>query len=1585
MNPVVFALRRPWTVIAVLIAVALTCCLAVRPKGLDDRLEQYGVTLPVKRIPVDIFPTLNLPMICVAQPYGGMDPAQMEGLLTNYYEYHFLYISGIHHVESKNVQGIALMKLFFHPGTDMAQAMAETINFVNRSRAFMPTGTVSPFVMRFDTGSLPVGYLVLSSATRTITEIQDQALFKVRPMFAALPGVSAPPPFGGSARTIVVRTDPERLRSYGLSADDLINALASGNSISPSGNLHVGDRYPAVPTNALIKNISDFGTIPIRTGSLPAVYLRDVATVEDSADLTVGYALVNGRRAVYILATKRADASTMSVIDEIKRALPAMQRELPDDIKVSFEFDQSPYVTDALKSLIFEGALGALLTGLAVLVFLRDLRSAIVVVLNIPLAIMAAVVALWLSGQTVNLMTLGGLALAVGILVDEATVEIENIQTQMARGGSIAWAVRRGNAQTALPRLLAMLCIVALFIPSFFLNGPPRSLFMPLSLAVGFAMIASYLLSSTFVPVLAVWLLRHRESDAGRQAEVAREHLRAIRRPYEWIVSAVLRLRYPVLILYGAGCALAIAFAWSRLSIDIFPAIDAGEFRLRMRAPDGTHIDETERLALQTLNIAGEVVGPQNIAITLGYVGVIPSSYPVNAVYQFSRGPEEAILRIALRPNSGISTEGLKERLREELTRRLPGVRFSFEPADIVSEVMSFGATTPIEVAVRGGSLEDARVYMAKVERALSRLPELRDVQVAQSLDYPSVDVTIDRERAGLSGVTANEVSRSVVSATSSSRFVVPIFWPDPKTGIGYQVQVEIPQPALKSADELGAVPVLKTASAPVLLRDVAQLSAGQHPGEYDRYNMKRELSLNANLAATDLGRAASHVTRALADVQRQEDDAQRIAAEKRAQKTGRVTYELRGQIPALRQMLSGLGVGLVLAVIVIFLLLTANFQSMRLAAVALSGLPAVIAGVLLTLWATQSSLNIESFIGTIMAIGVSMANAILLVTFAEQERRRTRSAATGALQAASSRLRPILMTTCAMVAGMIPIAVTLGKSGQQSAPLGRAVIGGLAASSLATLFILPAVFGIVQGRAKLRFASLDPEDPQSDYYSAKPAKEAAPNQNSLFGNVANSIGPLASGSDRGVVGSSPHRRPKLAWWTSIFTAALAGMMTSGCQHATEIPGAVEVSASQATGAADEDLVRAKVVRPVRKTLVKRIEQPAQIDAYARTPVFAKVSGYVRRVLVDIGDRVYGPKFDKDGKLIHSAQVLADLWAPEVEENWKQKQAAVAQTVAEIGQAQAAIQVAHAARVSAESDVNQARAASRRDEAAVKRWESQFRRITDLAASHSIEPKLVDETQEQLSSARSALETAEAHTEGAQAKLRESLAQVEKAKADLATAESRRLVAEATEAKARAERDYLAITAPFDGIVTARNVDPGHLTHAGRTPADTPLFVVVDTSVVRIFLDVPEVDAIRIQPGQEAAIRVPSLAGEVFQGRVARNAWLLAAGTRTLRTEVDVPNPDGRLRPGMYAQATLPVAEQSNGFVLPASAVVGRGAQAYCLAVTEAGKVLKLSLKAGAETGGEIEILSGLSGRERIIRANPAAYREGQSVAVDEQ
>jgi multidrug efflux pump subunit AcrB len=1073
MNPIAFAMRRPLTVMVLVAAVALGSLAAVSRMALDlvpnlnvpPWLERVVTALPF-RMSIDIFPNLNLPVIYVSQPYGGMDPAQMEGLLTNYYEYHFLYISGIHHVESRNVQGMAIMKLFFHPGTNMAQAMAETIGYVTRSRAFMPPGTVSPFITRFDAGSVPVGYLVLSSETKSIGEIQDQALFKVRPMFASLPGVSAPPPFGGNQRTVVVRADPERLRSYSISPDELITALTDGNTISPSGNVRIGKMMPIVPINSLVRDVKELENIPIRVGANPSIYVRDVATVHDATDIPAGYALVNGRRAVYILVTKRADASTLSVVRNVKSALPRMQSVLPDDIRVSFEFDQSPTVASAVKSLVTEGVLGAVLTGLMVFVFLRDWRSVIVVVLNIPFALCGALMALWISGQTINLMTLGGLALAIGILVDEATVEIENIHHKMEGIDSIASAVRLGNMDTAIPRLLAMLCILAVFLPSFFMQGAAQALFVPLSLAVGFAMVSSYLLSSTFVPVLCTWLLRHH---AHRDGSKTRSVFDRGRETYGRALTSVVRLRWLVVPAYLALAGEVMESVGASLGVEIFPKVDAGRFQLRMRAPTGTRIEETEKLALDVLKAIRDDVGADQVEISVGYVGLIPSSYPINAIYQWTGGPEEVVLRVALKHGSRVSVEGLKERLRTALAETMPQVRFSFEPADIVSEVMSFGSPTPIEFTVNGPNLAENRAYAEKVRSELLKIPSLRDLQFVQSLDYPTVGVRVDREKAGISGVSVAEVARSLVAATSSSRFVVPNYWPDPKTGIGYQVQVEIPYQVMNSITEVETIPVQRSGREPVMLRDVATVGPGTMPGEFDRYNMKRVVSLTANISGEDLWRVARRVDRAIA---RAGDPPQGA------------TVEVRGQITPMNEILQGLAVGLVMAIVVIMLLLTANFQSVRLALVVMSTTPAVLAGVIIALKLTGTSLNLQSFMGSIMAIGVAVANAILLVTFAERHRREEGvDAASAAVAGAKGRLRPILMTSCAMTAGMVPMALGLSEGGEQTAPLARAVIGGLAAATVATLVVLPTVFAIVQGRAGRRAVSIDPADPESERY----------------------------------------------------------------------------------------------------------------------------------------------------------------------------------------------------------------------------------------------------------------------------------------------------------------------------------------------------------------------------------------------------------------------------------------------------------------------------------------------------------------------
>ncbi len=1032
------ALRRPWTVLVVVLAVLLTAWIAT------------------KQMARDVFPSLGVPTIYVAQPYGGMDPLQMEGYLTYYYEYHFLYITGIEHVESKSIQGASIMKLQFHPGTDMSNAMAETVAYVNRARAFMPPGTPGSFVTRFDSGSVPVGNLVFSTENpnRTVGQMQDAALNMVRPLFATLPGVSAPPPFGGSARTILVSLKPDRLRAYGISPDEIVTAMTAANTISPSGNLSAGSTYPIVPTNAVVKNIQDLAAVPVRVGAEGSVFVRDVGEVSDGSDLVTSIALVNGRRTVYMPVTKRSDASTLTVVDLVKANLPKFKAACPDDINVTFEFDQSPWIQRAIRDLAKEGLLGAVLTGLMVLLFLRDIRSALIVVLNIPVSIAAAVVGLWFSGQTINLMTLGGLALAVGILVDEATVAMENLHVHRHRGAGFARAALDAIGETALPRLLAMLCVLAVFVPAFFMTGAARALFMPLALAVGISMAASYVLSSTLLPVLSVWWASRGEPRVTAERE---SFLALLVRP---LVRLTVAMRFLVVPAYFAGAFLFVSVFGTRLGSEIFPQIDAGQLQLRFRAQTGTRLELTEQIAQRILAVIAEESGPDQIAITMGLIGVHASNYPVNLIHQWNSGPEEGMLQVQLKKGTPVRVAKLRETLRARLAKEMPEVRLSFEPADIVSRVMSLGSSTPLEIAVSGKDFTATRAHAEKIRTALATIPELRDVHIAQTLDYPSVNVQIDRERAGLLGVKMSDATRSLVAATASSRFTVPNYWADTKTGVSYSLQVQVPQGQMKSAEDLLNLPVSAGSGRSALLRNFSQISEGTVVGQYDRYNMARTVSVTANLHGASLGRVAKKVEEAL----------------KQLETPAGVNVAMRGQVQPLRELEAGLKNGLGVAVLVILLLLMANFQSVRLPIVVLSAVPAVLAGVVGALWITRETLNLQSFMGAVMAVGVSVSNAILFVTFAERAQRAGADRKQAALDGLAGRVRPILMTSFAMMAGMVPMAF----GGTASGPLGKAVLGGLAVATVSTLFILPAVYALV-ARSKAGSASLDPDDADCD------------------------------------------------------------------------------------------------------------------------------------------------------------------------------------------------------------------------------------------------------------------------------------------------------------------------------------------------------------------------------------------------------------------------------------------------------------------------------------------------------------------------
>ncbi|MDO8367376.1 MAG: efflux RND transporter permease subunit, partial [Saprospiraceae bacterium] len=964
------------------------------------------------------------------------------------------------YVESKSVQNYALIKLQFHPGTNMNQAMAEVVTNVTRAKSKMPEGTVPPFIVRYDAGTVPVGQLVFRSEQYSLTEIQDLALFKVRPMFSSLEGVSAPPPFGGNQKAVIVQVNPDKLRSLGISPEEVVDAISTGNLVTPAGNVRIGDENVITPINSVVGNIKQLENLAVKQGGQYTVFVRDVATVFNGSDVTTGYALINGKRSVYIPVSKRSDASTWQVVQNVKNALPAMQAAVPDGIQVSYEFDQSEYLIKSLRGLVTEALLGALLTGLMVWLFLGDLRSAFIVMLTIPIALLGAVTFLFMSGQTLNLMTLGGLALAVGILVDEATVTVENIHRHLEMGKAKRRAILDASLEISLPKLLILLCILTVFVPSFFMSGLPRAMFQPLSTAVGFAMVISFLLSQTLVPVVSAWVLpntlRHSQNDSGKFGRMQQAYRRRISAWEKW--------KTPIVAVYMLVAAASIGLLLSSIGSEIFPRADSGQFQFRLRLNAGTRMERTEEVTVEALNRIAALAGKENVEITSAFVGAQPSSFPNNTIYLWTNGPYEAVVQVKLRSGSGISLSALREKMRADFAQTLPAATISFEPADLVDRVMSLGSTTPLDIAVIGKDLEQSRTIAETLSEKLKTLPWLRDVQIGVPLDYPSAKIDIDRERAGLLGLTVEEIGNAVIAGTSSSRFIAPVHWLDPKSGNTYQVQVEFSQRQMNSLESIENIPVGKGGNH-LLLRDVATVSPSVSYGVYQRYNQQRVVNVTANLEGKDLGMAlkeVEHVISSLGELPK-----------------GTVILQ-KGQAQVLTQTLAELQNGLLVAFVAIFLLIAANFQSFRIAAAVLMAAISVLLGSLLLLHISGNTLNIQSFTGTIMALGVSVANSILLINAAEGFRRKGEPAWKSAIEGAFLRLRPILMTAAAMIAGMIPLASGLGETGKQIAPLGVAAIGGLALSTIVTLFILPLVYGWLMQGVRQRSVSLMPEDENS-------------------------------------------------------------------------------------------------------------------------------------------------------------------------------------------------------------------------------------------------------------------------------------------------------------------------------------------------------------------------------------------------------------------------------------------------------------------------------------------------------------------------
>ncbi|MBN8879452.1 MAG: efflux RND transporter permease subunit [Sphingobacteriales bacterium] len=1091
MNLIRFALRKPITILVIVAG-----------------LFFFGIKAATS-IKVDIFPKLELPVIYLSHPFSGYTPSQMEAMFAKQYINIMLFVNGIKSIETKNIQGLTLMKISFYPGTNMAQAAAELSAFANRIQAIFPPGSNPPFIIRFDASTLPVGQVVLSSDKRNNNELLDLANVYVRSSFTTIPGLVSAPPFGGSVRTIVVKVDPEMLRSHNLTPDQVVEALRVNNQTTPSGNVRIGDKNYITPTNTLIREIKDFENIPLFKGGVQNLYLRDIATVEDGADITAGYGLVNGKRSVYLSVAKNADASTWEVVQNLKKALPKMQAQLPEDVHLSYEFDQSTYVINSVKSLLSEGAIGAILTGLMVLLFLGDPRGALIVILTIPTSIISGVLFLSLFGQTINIMTLSGLALAIGILVDESTVTIENIHQHLDMGKPKALAIWDACKEIAFPKLLILLCILAVFAPAFTMGGIPGSLFLPLALAIGFSMIVSYFLAQTFVPIMANWLMKIKHTNAANQntnnanagltdAEILKaaglppgsekdtwdqkkmlveredsnrdgkiSRFEKFRMRYLRFIGRIMPYRKPIVIGYVVLiCGLAYLLMHS-IGRDVLPKVNGSQFQVRLRAPEGTRIESTEQKILAAINGIKEIVGPGNVSVTSSYVGTHPSLFSIAPIFLWMAQPHEAVIQVQLNEHYKTDLDELKEKIRTRFSKDLPDLTLSFEPIELTDKILSQGSPTPIEVRLSGRNKQVNETYAQKLIAKLKEIRYLRDVQLGQSTKYPAINIEIDRVRAAQLGLDMTDVSRSLIASTSSSRYTDKNIWVDEKAGYSYSVQVQVPESKMQSVNDISEIPLLKNASRPVL-GDVATITPGTTYGENDNLGATPVLSVTANLNNKDLGTAAKDVQEAIKSI---------------GELPRGLNIEVIGLSNTLIDTMSSLESGLLVAIVVIFLMLAANFQSFKVSGVVLATVPAVILGSLALLMMMDSTLNLQSYMGMIMSVGVSISNAVLLITNAEQLRKHSGNAITAATEAAALRMRPILMTALAMVAGMIPMASGLGEAGDQSSPLGRAVVGGLIASTFAALFILPLVFAWAQGKAGTQSVSLDPEDEESKHY----------------------------------------------------------------------------------------------------------------------------------------------------------------------------------------------------------------------------------------------------------------------------------------------------------------------------------------------------------------------------------------------------------------------------------------------------------------------------------------------------------------------
>jgi len=1014
------------------------------------------------RTPIDIFPSINIPVISVIWSYTGLAPSEMETRIVSIFERSLTTsVNNIEHIESQSLNGVAVVKVFLQPTANIEGAISEVIAEAQVGLKQFPPGITPPLVLSYDASSVPIVQLGLGGKGMSEQQLNDIGVNFIRPQLATIQGASVPIPYGGKVRQVMVDIDSHQLLAKGLSPMDVVNAVNAQNVILPSGTAKIGATEYNVAMNGTPSMVDSLNHIPVKVVGGGTIYIQDVAHVRDGYAVQQNIVRQDGQRGVLLAVQKSGNASTLTIVSDIYKALPKIAATLPSQLVIRPQFDQSLFVRASLQGVGREGAIAAALTSIMILLFLGSWRSTLIIAISIPLSILTSLLVLSALGQTINIMTLGGLALAVGILVDDATVTIENIERQLAMGKELQQAILDGAQEIAVPTLVSTLCISIVFVPMFFLTGVARYLFVPLAEAVVFALMASYFFSRTLVPTLVMYLMKkeaakyqHPEQEPGRGI-FARVHgtfehgFDALRKSYSNLLQLCLDRRA----IFAGGfllfCLTSLLLV-SHLGEDFFPSVDAGQFRLHMRAKTGTRIEETARLTDQVEHVIRQRIPAAELGGILDNIGLPTSGINLSYSNAETVGNFDAEILVSLQANHRPTADYVQQ-LREELPKRFPGAAFFFEPADIVTQILNFGLPAPIDIQITGRDMASNFAVATRVAEQIRSVHGAVDVHLHQLLDQPRLDFAVDRVRTEQVGLTEKDLANNVLVALSSSFQITPNFWLSPN-GVTYPIAIQTPQYKVNSIDALRTIPVNSlTASEPQLLENLGAMSRRQEPAVVSHYNVQRTIDIYASTQGRDLGGVASDIAQITS------------AAEKKLPKGS--TLVTRGQIATMQSSFVGLGSGLAFAIVLVYLLIVINFQSWTEAFIIITALPAALAGICWMLYLTQTTLSVPALMGTIMSMGVATANSVLIISFANERFAETKDGLRAALEAGATRLRPVMMTALAMIIGMVPMAIGMGEGGEQNAPLGRAVIGGLLFATVATLFFVPCVFAIVRHR----------------------------------------------------------------------------------------------------------------------------------------------------------------------------------------------------------------------------------------------------------------------------------------------------------------------------------------------------------------------------------------------------------------------------------------------------------------------------------------------------------------------------------------